>query len=1124
MNSAAHNYSIMIVIITFLIFQGCTAFNKNTSTDNDIPVWASDLKINSYSEKNSILVYSPDRSSGNESNKKVLNKNETEKIPLQEQLSYEKLIKEKKLVVMLKTLFDFGEYKIKNEYHVHLKGIAEFMQKYPNTETVIDGYTCTLGSDKLNMNLSSKRADAVRAFLIETYNIKASRLKTLAFGSKNPVGDNLTIAGRKQNRRVTAIITTRISETIRQKKPNTRLLFDYLNKPLKNLTDYSSPRKKIKTLKRRKKTVKAKNSPWLEDDLRKILKTDRGVRAGNENVNIIVNKSDETSQNVPTASAIETLSRIEKRYNKYGELTKGKKISQFGYNLIRHIQISGIMQKGIGEDLIRKKKGTPLFSQNEATRLFSHSREGSASYYSNEYSSMRPVSSEYIIAPGDEVFIKITGPVEIAEVFAVDRNGHLFIPKIGTVNLAGRKASELQAIISAKAKEIFNHAFVEASLGRLRTIQVTITGNIKNPGLIHVAANSSLLNALATAGGPNKNGTLRNIKLRRRNKVETTIDLYGVLIEGDWNQDPALLPDDIIYIGPVGDTAAVLSPGDDGAIYEIRETSTLESLTDRIGVSGSFTDMETVLVERSTASTDREIRSLELKKEAGSFRLKDGDIFQFFSTHPFSYNSVAIIGPVLRPGAYPFHDKMKISDLLTLSRGFLTSASLDKALLIREIGDETFFDIMPDDKRGMHRKQLIWLDLSEILAGDRVSDLELSRLDRLKIFTINDRQPLPTIRIIGGVRKPGEYHLAAGMTLGDLMAIAGGPSEKAFAGESSIVRRRHSIDGKRHFDVEIIPFNLADVISQKKTAEILLNNNDKIVIRQVNNLEVSAKIDGWVQFPGTYILPSGSRIEDLIRLAGGVLKGADLRASVFKRQRIANLANRHLKGFYASSTEHFARVRDKVTLTGHPSESFANQLSLAGQNRIYSNMGRFQTTGRVVVDMTTKNFPDTDDNLVIEDGDTLNIPQKMTTIMVMGRIFNPSAYLWKKGLAVSDYLDKTGGLLEDADPKQIYVVMANGEVKSAAQKGGKAKLLSIIPNPGDIVFVPQKPLGRSKMAQVMDTLQLLRMVAGTVATGAAIPNMFDATPTVELNTGIYEQRNINEELKPELYDMYTREQ
>ncbi len=894
------------------------------------------------------------------------------------------------------------------------------------------------------------------------------------------------------------------------------LVYDHLDKSVIRLTDYSQ--KKSRVTKNRTKTIRTnpeKSIPYLD----RITKKKKGFNPDrNENVNIVVNQmSPEQPNDIVEKLPEIPLSRIEERYNRYGELSRGKKIRQFGYELIRRTGGQG-RQDIRSHTLSRTKKGAPIFSQDEMTRLFADTGDETRSFKSSEYTSLRPVSSEYIIAPGDEVFVKITGPVDIAEVFAVDRNGQLFIPKIGAIRLAGKTASKLSKVVSDKTRSVFKNAFVEVSLGRLRSIQITITGNVASPGLIEVPANSSLLNALAASGGPSKAGTLRQIQLRRRHAESKVIDLYSVLMDGDFKQDPALLPGDVIYVGPVGKTVAMMSPGDTGGIYEILDNSRLGGLSTMAGLTGSFTDIDTVLVERGGKNADRRILSLNFKNQTQIFELSDGDIFQFFPTHAYTYNSISITGPVLRPGAYPYSDTMRVSDLLKQSKGFLVHAALDKALLIRELGQNKNFSIMPDDNRGVHRKELIWIDLSKILEGSKKADILLTRLDRIKIFNQKESHPEPQIKIIGGVRKPGEYHLTAGMTLGDLLHVAGGPTQNAYDGESSIVRRQHSRDGKRHFDVKIIPFKLKDVLDNKQSARILLKNSDKIVIRQVNNLEVSVKVEGWVQFPGSYTLPSGSKIDDLIKIAGGILPGSDLRGTVFKRKRVSEIENRKLKNFYAETTERFARTRDKVTLTGHPNESFANHLSLLGQDRLVMNMKKFQTTGRVVINLTRNDFPASDDNMVLEDGDSISIPQKMTTVVVMGRIFNPSAYLWKNGLSVNDYLEKSGGYLEDADKERVYVVMANGEVKSAAQKGGKAELLKFKPNPGDIVFVPQETLGRSTMAQIMDMFQMLRVVVGTGALGAAIPNMGNATPTIDLNTNGYQNQNIVNEYRPEMFE------
>ena len=894
------------------------------------------------------------------------------------------------------------------------------------------------------------------------------------------------------------------------------LVYDHVDKSISRLPDYSVAKSRaVRPKKRSSVKKKTKNLPFFEHYRLKGKELEGDQR---ENINIVVNHLESKPEKEKKVNAPDIpLSRIEDRYNRYGELSRGKKIRQFGYDMIRHPGNPGMIYNKT-HPLKRIKKGAPVFSQDEVTRLFASSGDDIRSFRTSEYSSLRPVSSEYIIAPGDEVFVKITGAVDIAEVFSVDRNGQLFIPKIGAISLAGKTASQLSKTVLDKVRTVFKNVYVEVSLGRLRSIQITITGNVAIPGLIQVPANSSLLNALAVAGGPTRVGTLRKIQLRRRHAKTMIIDLYAMLMDGDFKQDPVLLPNDVIYVGPVGSTVAMISPGDKGAIYEIVNGSRLGPLAAMAGLADSFVDIDTVLVEKGGSQAGRKISALDFKAKAQTYGLSGGEIFQFFPTHAYSYNSISISGPVLRPGAYPYSDTMRASDLLKLSKGFLVHAALDKALLVRELGKDRAFNIMPGDGRGNHRKELIWLDLSKILAGDKEADLLLARLDRLKIFTLKDSQPEPTVRIIGGVRKPGNYHLTANMTLGDLLQVVGGPTENAYDGENSIVRRRHSRDGKRHFDVKIIPFDLREVLDQKRSARILLKNRDKIVVRQVNNLEVSVKIGGWVQFPGTYILPSGSKIDDLVKIAGGILPGSDLRGAVFKRKRISEIENQNLKSFYAEATERFARTRDVVTLNGHPTESFANHLSLLGQDRLVMNMKKFQTTGRVVIDLTKSNFPKTDDNMVLEGGDDLIIPQKMTTVAVMGRIFNPSAYLWKKGQSVGDYLAKSGGYLEDADKDRVYVVLATGEVKSAAQKSGKAELLNFKPHPGDIVFVPQETLGRSTMAQIMDVLQMVRMVVGTGALGAAIPNMGSATPAIELNNDSYQRQNIINEYRPEMFE------
>jgi polysaccharide biosynthesis/export protein len=450
---------------------------------------------------------------------------------------------------------------------------------------------------------------------------------------------------------------------------------------------------------------------------------------------------------------------------------------------------------------------------------------------------------------------------------------------------------------------------------------------------------------------------------------------------------------------------------------------------------------------------------------------------------------VAIEGSVVRTGRFPWHKGMRVSELLKLGDGFLLNASLERATLIRRLGNERSFDMILGDGRGRVREEVIHLNLTSILAGQVDADITLERLDRLRILSRADVQDLPTVTIIGGVRKPGAYRLTSGMTLSDLLHLAGGPTKDAFIGTSNLVRRSHARAG-RHFDVALIPFRLDRVMSRGTDGRVALKNFDQVVIRKVQSLQVRVEIEGRVQFPGTYILPDGSRISDLLAQAGGLLDKADLRGAVFTRDRIKMLQQQRLDDLFARSEEHFAQRRNMITRDGRVNEAVASHLSFLGLDRIVDNMKRFQAHGRVVLDFTSDKFRNGDDDLLLESGDALVIPRRMNAIVVMGRVFYPNAFVRRSKWTVEDYVEKAGGLQPDADTNQIYVVMASGEVRSAIQRRG-GDLMRFTPGPGDTILIPAKPLERNRLSVAMDHISLIRALAEVGLIGTSIPRVAD---------------------------------
>lgn len=111
-----------------------------------------------------------------------------------------------KVSIALEIEFDTAKADIKSRYHEKIKKVADFMTAYPETTAAIEGHTDNVGNDSDNLKLSERRAESVKAYLIEKFGIASERLSAKGFGPSQPVADNATAAGRQKNRRINAII------------------------------------------------------------------------------------------------------------------------------------------------------------------------------------------------------------------------------------------------------------------------------------------------------------------------------------------------------------------------------------------------------------------------------------------------------------------------------------------------------------------------------------------------------------------------------------------------------------------------------------------------------------------------------------------------------------------------------------------------------------------------------------------------------------------------------------------------------------------------------------------------------------------------------------------------------
>ncbi|OLF55110.1 OmpA family protein [Pseudomonas chlororaphis] len=106
--------------------------------------------------------------------------------------------------VELDVKFDFDKSVVKPNSYADIKNLADFMKQYPQTTTVVEGHTDSVGPDAYNQKLSERRANAVKQVLTSQYGVESSRVQSVGYGESRPVADNATEAGRAVNRRVEA--------------------------------------------------------------------------------------------------------------------------------------------------------------------------------------------------------------------------------------------------------------------------------------------------------------------------------------------------------------------------------------------------------------------------------------------------------------------------------------------------------------------------------------------------------------------------------------------------------------------------------------------------------------------------------------------------------------------------------------------------------------------------------------------------------------------------------------------------------------------------------------------------------------------------------------------------------
>ena len=477
-----------------------------------------------------------------------------------------------------------------------------------------------------------------------------------------------------------------------------------------------------------------------------------------------------------------------------------------------------------------------------------------------------PVGPDYVIGPGDGLEIDLWGGVSQRLFRVVDREGRVSLPEAGPLLVSGRNLGDAQQAVQQVLRTEFRNISADVSVSRLRTVRVYVVGDVAEPGAYDISSLSTPLNALFAAGGVTPRGSLRALKHYRGKQLVEDVDAYDLLLHGVRSDMRRLENGDTLLVPSLGPQVTVDGMVRRPAIYELHGESSLADVLELAGGILPTATLRHIEVQRVEAHEKRTMLTLDLspaagdadsaKKQLEAFKISDGDEVHIFPIAPYNEEAIYIQGHVLRPGRYSYKQGMNLTDLIGSYKDLLPEPAAHYAEIVR---------LNPPD----FHPSVESFDLSAALANP-ASAPKLQPLDTVRVFSRYDFEPAPEVWIGGEVREPGKYRTSGQAHLRDVVYQAGGVTQDASLDSAQLFRTQP--DG----NMKILSVDLREALAGDPVDNILLQPRDRLLIhRNLTRVDpTTVYIKGEVAKPGRYPLTTNMRVEDLVRVAGGLKRSA----------------------------------------------------------------------------------------------------------------------------------------------------------------------------------------------------------------------------------------------------------
>lgn len=716
---------------------------------------------------------------------------------------------------------------------------------------------------------------------------------------------------------------------------------------------------------------------------------------------------------------------------------------------------------------------------------------------------LAPVTPDYVVGPDDELRIRIWGQISYSGNLRVDRSGDIYVPQVGAIHVAELTFAELDPHVRQAVSRVYRNFDLSVDMGRIRSIQVYVTGRARRPGAYTVSSLSSLVNALFASGGPSRDGSLRHVLLKRNGQTITDLDLYALLAQGDKSKDARLLPEDVIYIPPAGPQIALTGSVREPAIYELREGDTLSDALKNAGETSAMASNHKISLDRVYEHQYRQSMEIDFNSESLKAPLLDGDIVRVFPIVAAYKNTVTLRGNVANPGRFNWHSGMHISELIPdrdslVSRDYWWKRS-HLGLTVPEF--EPMISTIGQDQRtpemtsrgftaSVSQDTLLWAITNKAQQDAKNQNFDTRSNDDTRNPADNPNRDPRTAGSSSSLGAEVGNTQTTQRRLGDPIRNDVFLAAPEINWNYAVIERVDS-DTLR---TSLIPFDLGKlVLKHDANEDKILQPGDTITIFSQADIDVPqvdrtkyVRLDGEFVHAGIYSVQPGETLRDLVRRAGGFTPKAYLYGSEFTRESTRRLQQQRMDEYIRSVGLEAQRGMQALAVSGSNTGAGAANVAASRDvtDSLVNRLRQVRATGRIVLQLrpdsrTLDEIPD----LNLENGDRFAVPSVPETVNVVGAVFDQNSFLYVSKKTVGRYLHLAGGPTRNADTKYAFVIRADGSVISKKAVSGtlnswsRNSFADLRVNPGDTIVMPDKTLRPTAVRNILDWTQAFAQLA-----------------------------------------------